>query len=95
MNYEDSYAKAFPFDNLIDGMLNSQMIEDAIIIIQVEPAVAKTLDPQNSAQPNEKGVASQSLQPLDLIGSGGQIWTDDLRVMSPTSYRTAPPRAIL
>ena len=73
MNYEDSYAKAFPFDNLIDGMLNSQMIEDAIIIIQVEPAVAKTLDPQNSAQPNEKGVASQSLQPLDLIGSGGQI----------------------
>ena len=25
---------------------------------------------------------------------GGRIWTYDLRVMSPTSYRTAPPRGI-
>ena len=25
-------------------------------------------------------------------GSGGWIWTNDLRVMSPTSYQTAPPR---
>ena len=27
-----------------------------------------------------------------LIGSGGWIRTNDLRVMSPTSYQTAPPR---
>ena len=27
-------------------------------------------------------------------GCGGRIWTYDLRVMSPTSYRTAPPRDI-
>ena len=26
------------------------------------------------------------------IGGGGRIWTFDLRVMSPTSYLTAPPR---
>ncbi len=26
------------------------------------------------------------------IGCGGRIWTDDLRVMSPTSYQAAPPR---
>ena len=26
------------------------------------------------------------------IGSGGWIRTNDLRVMSPTSYQTAPPR---
>ena len=26
------------------------------------------------------------------IGSGDRIWTCDLRVMSPTSYQTAPPR---
>ena len=26
------------------------------------------------------------------IGSGGRIWTYDLRVMSPSSYQTAPPR---
>ena len=28
------------------------------------------------------------------LGCGGRIWTCDLRVMSPTSYRTAPPRDI-
>ena len=27
------------------------------------------------------------------IGCGSRIWTDDLRVMSPTSYQTAPSRA--
>ena len=26
------------------------------------------------------------------LGCGDRIWTCDLRVMSPTSYRTAPPR---
>ena len=26
------------------------------------------------------------------FGRGGRIRTDDLRVMSPTSYQTAPPR---
>ncbi len=29
---------------------------------------------------------------LDLFGCGGKIRTCDLRVMSPTSYQTAPPR---
>ena len=33
MSYEDSYAKAFPFDKMVDGMLNSQMIEDTIYLI--------------------------------------------------------------
>src|SRR2546427_13279486 len=28
-----------------------------------------------------------------MAGCGGQIRTGDLRVMSPTSYQTAPPRA--
>ena len=32
--------------------------------------------------------------PLLLFGSGGWIRTNDLWVMSPTSYQTAPPRAI-
>ena len=27
-----------------------------------------------------------------FFGCGGRIWTYDLRVMSPTSYQTAPPR---
>ena len=29
-----------------------------------------------------------------LIGGGGEIWTPDLRVMSPTSYQTALPRVV-
>ena len=27
-----------------------------------------------------------------VIGCGGRIWTNDLQVMSLTSYQTAPPR---
>ena len=34
MKYEDSYAKAFPFDKLIDGMLNPHMIEDTVRLIK-------------------------------------------------------------
>ena len=30
-----------------------------------------------------------------LTSCGGWIWTNDLRVMSPTSFQTAPPRDIL
>lgn len=34
MSYEDSYAKAFPFDKMVDGMMNPEMIDDAIEIIK-------------------------------------------------------------
>jgi uncharacterized protein YecE (DUF72 family) len=34
MSYEESYAKAFPFDKMADGMLNPQMIEDAVQLIK-------------------------------------------------------------
>ena len=33
MSYEESYAKAFPFDKMVDGMLNFQMIEDMVQLI--------------------------------------------------------------
>jgi len=33
MSYEDSYAKAFPFDKMVDGMMNPGMIDDTIQII--------------------------------------------------------------
>jgi len=33
MSYEDSYAKAFPFDKMVDGMMNPGMVDDAIQII--------------------------------------------------------------
>jgi hypothetical protein len=34
MKYEDSYSKAFPFDKLIEGMLDSRMIEDTVQLIR-------------------------------------------------------------
>jgi uncharacterized protein YecE (DUF72 family) len=34
MKYEDSYAKAFPFNKMVDGMLPPQMIEDIIYLIR-------------------------------------------------------------
>ena len=33
-SYEDSYAKAFSFDKMVDGMLNSRMIEDTVQLIR-------------------------------------------------------------
>ena len=33
IGYEDSYAKAFPFDKLISGMLDPEMIEDTAKIV--------------------------------------------------------------
>jgi hypothetical protein len=33
MRYENSYAKAFPFGKLIDGMLDPRMIEDTVQLI--------------------------------------------------------------
>jgi uncharacterized protein YecE (DUF72 family) len=33
MSYEDSYAKAFPFDKMVDGMMTPEMIDDTIEII--------------------------------------------------------------
>jgi hypothetical protein len=33
MSYEESYAKAFPFDKLVSGMLDPEMIEDTVRIV--------------------------------------------------------------
>jgi uncharacterized protein YecE (DUF72 family) len=33
MSYEESYAKAFPFDKMINGMLDLEMIEDTVKIV--------------------------------------------------------------
>jgi uncharacterized protein YecE (DUF72 family) len=33
MSYEDSYVKAFPFNKMVDGMMNPGMIDDTIQII--------------------------------------------------------------
>ena len=46
---------------------------------------------KGSMKPTKKGL-DRSLNLFLHIGSGGRIRTTDLRVMSPTSYQTAPPR---
>jgi hypothetical protein len=33
MSCEESYAKAFPFDNMVSGMLDAEMIEDTVKIV--------------------------------------------------------------
>jgi len=33
MSYEESYAKAFPFDKMVPGMLDPEMIEDTVKIV--------------------------------------------------------------
>ncbi len=33
MSYEESYAKAFPFDKMVNGMLDPEMIEDTARIV--------------------------------------------------------------
>jgi uncharacterized protein YecE (DUF72 family) len=34
MSYEDSYVKAFPFDKMIEGMLNPAMVKDTVQLIR-------------------------------------------------------------
>jgi hypothetical protein len=34
MRYEDAYEKAFPFNQLVEGMLQPRMITDTVRIIQ-------------------------------------------------------------
>jgi len=33
MSYEESYAKAFPFDKMVSDMLDPEMIEDTVKIV--------------------------------------------------------------
>ncbi len=33
MSYEESYAKAFPFDKMVSGMLDPKMIADTVKIV--------------------------------------------------------------
>jgi phosphoheptose isomerase len=33
MSYEESYAKAFPFDKMVSGVLDPEMIEDTVKMV--------------------------------------------------------------
>ena len=49
----------------------------------------RSLLPRRAAHYSKQKI---TVKPLLKSGCGDRIWTYDLRVMSPTSYRAAPPR---
>ena len=54
MSYEESYAKAFPFDKMVSGMLDPEMIEDTAKIVNgaIKDKVQVTL--RSTAAPKAK-----------------------------------------
>jgi uncharacterized protein YecE (DUF72 family) len=66
MSYEDSYAKAFPFDKMVDEMVNPEMIEDAIKIIMegVRRRKRMNLIINNRAGGNAPAIAQQIARSL-------------------------------
>jgi uncharacterized protein YecE (DUF72 family) len=61
MSYEESYAKAFPFDKMVPGMLDSEMIEDTAKIINeaIEDKVQVNLIINNRAGGNAPLIAQE------------------------------------
>lgn len=66
MSYEDSYAKAFPFDKMADGMMNHEMVDDAIEIILegIRQRKRMTLIINNRAGGNAPMIAQQMAKRL-------------------------------
>ena len=66
MSYEDSYAKAFPFDKMVDGMMNHEMVDDAIEIILegIRQRKRMTLIINNRAGGNAPMIAQQMAKRL-------------------------------
>jgi uncharacterized protein YecE (DUF72 family) len=69
MSYEDSYAKAFPFDKMVDGMMNPGMIDDAIEIIMegVRQRKRMNLIVNNRAGGNAPTIAQQIAEGLQEV----------------------------
>ena len=44
MRYEDSYVKAYPFDRLIEGMLQPEMVLDTVEIVKLAIDNGKTVN---------------------------------------------------
>jgi uncharacterized protein YecE (DUF72 family) len=69
MSYEDSYDKAFPFDKMVDGMMNPGMIDDAIEIIMegVRQRKRMNLIVNNRAGGNAPTIAQQIAERLQEV----------------------------
>ena len=61
MSYEESYVKAFPFDKMVPGMLDSEMIEDTAKIVNgaVKEKVQVNLTINNRAGGNSPLIAKE------------------------------------
>ena len=61
MSYDESYAKAFPFDKLVPGMLDPEMIEDTAKIVTeaVKDKVQVNLSINNRAGGNAPLIAEK------------------------------------
>ncbi len=69
MSYEESYAKAFPFDKMVDRMLNPQMIEDTICFIleginRKERIIITIINNNNRAGGNAPLIAKELTQKI-------------------------------
>jgi uncharacterized protein YecE (DUF72 family) len=69
MSYEDSYARAYPFDKMVDGMMNAEMIDDAVEIILegIRQRKRMSLIVNNRAGGNAPMIAQQIADRLDGV----------------------------
>jgi uncharacterized protein YecE (DUF72 family) len=69
LNYKDSYAKAFPFDKMVDGMMNPEMIEDTvkIIIEKIRRSKRMNIIINNRAGGNAPMIAQQIAKRLQEV----------------------------
>jgi len=71
MRYEDSYAKAYPFDHLVEGMLSERMLDEAATIMRraVERDLHVTVIVNNRAGGNAPLIAQR------LVEKGAAIFS--------------------
>ena len=74
VRYEDSYAKAWPFDRLVEGMLSERMLEEAVAIVRraVAAGLHVTVIVNNRAGGNAPLVAQKLAEKGTDLFSGGK-----------------------
>jgi hypothetical protein len=78
MRYEDAYAKAYPFDRVVEGMLQPEMLLGAVEIVKsaIEKGVRVNLIINNRAGGNAPMIAhiiTEKLMPQTPPTSDGQM----------------------
>ena len=73
-------------------LLKSNFDSTFLLHIDQEVRIIQSKESKSSVFSNSLQLTNHTLQPTKQTGCGDRIWTYDLRVMSPTSCQTAPPR---